>query len=132
MFFDSLPQLQRFGPEAVQATGAVCVVNAVVRLVFTLVCEAGKVLAYANKESIVVGGDLLMPSGQNLIVDSEHSAIFQCLITRTPLISREFGPHLLGWLFFGYSRAAQECLGRFGASNLEDVCRDYHRLRHAS
>lgn len=44
---------------------------------------AGKVLAYANKESIVVGGDLLMPlarPGQLIPVDSEHSAIFQCLV----------------------------------------------------
>ncbi len=45
--------------------------------------RADKVLAYANKESIVVGGDLLMPlarPGRLLPVDSEHSAIFQCLV----------------------------------------------------
>lgn len=45
--------------------------------------KAGKTLAYANKESIVVGGDLLMPlvrPGKLLPVDSEHSAIFQCLV----------------------------------------------------
>ena len=44
--------------------------------------KAGKRLAYANKESIVVAGDLLMPiaaPGQLIPVDSEHSAIFQCL-----------------------------------------------------
>lgn len=44
--------------------------------------RAGKRLALANKESLVVGGDLLMPlaaPGQLLPVDSEHSAIFQCL-----------------------------------------------------
>jgi len=50
----------------------------------------GKRLALANKESLVVGGDLLMPLAraalQNrgthalLPVDSEHSAIFQCLL----------------------------------------------------
>jgi 1-deoxy-D-xylulose-5-phosphate reductoisomerase len=42
---------------------------------------AGKALA--NKESLVVGGDLLMPMaapGQIVPVDSEHSAIFQCLL----------------------------------------------------
>ena len=44
----------------------------------------GKVLALANKESLVCAGDLLMgtikKSGGSLIpVDSEHSAIFQCL-----------------------------------------------------
>lgn len=44
--------------------------------------KAGKRLALANKESLVVGGDLLMPlasPGQMLPVDSEHNAIFQCL-----------------------------------------------------
>ncbi len=45
--------------------------------------RADKVLAYANKESIVCGGDLLMPlakPGRLIPVDSEHSAIFQCLV----------------------------------------------------
>ena len=46
---------------------------------------AGRRLALANKESLVTGGDLLMPlarsgRGELLPVDSEHSAIFQCLI----------------------------------------------------
>jgi 1-deoxy-D-xylulose-5-phosphate reductoisomerase len=53
--------------------------------------RAGKRLALANKESLVVGGELLMPlaggaertvsADSRLIpVDSEHSAIFQCLV----------------------------------------------------
>ena len=45
--------------------------------------RAGKTLAYANKESIVCGGELLMPlaaPGKLIPVDSEHSAIFQCLV----------------------------------------------------
>lgn len=46
--------------------------------------EAGKTVALANKESLVAGGHLVMPAvkrhGARLIpVDSEHSAIFQCL-----------------------------------------------------
>ena len=46
--------------------------------------EAGKKLALANKESLVVGGDLVMRLAQEkgvpiLPIDSEHSAIFQCL-----------------------------------------------------
>ena len=46
--------------------------------------EAGKDLALANKEALVSGGDLVMNAikrkGINLYpVDSEHSAIFQCL-----------------------------------------------------
>lgn len=40
-----------------------------------------KRLALANKESLVVGGDLLMPMSKNnlLPIDSEHGAIYQCL-----------------------------------------------------
>jgi 1-deoxy-D-xylulose-5-phosphate reductoisomerase len=46
--------------------------------------EKGKVVALANKETMVVAGDLItriaMQTGARLIpVDSEHSAIFQCL-----------------------------------------------------
>jgi 1-deoxy-D-xylulose-5-phosphate reductoisomerase len=64
-----------------------CVVNALVgaagiRAGYEAL-KAGKVLAYANKESIIVAGDLLMPMakpGMLIPVDSEHSAIFQCLV----------------------------------------------------
>ena len=51
---------------------------------------ANKRLALANKESLVVGGDLIMPLAYNLKkatgeekllpIDSEHGAIYQCLI----------------------------------------------------
>jgi 1-deoxy-D-xylulose-5-phosphate reductoisomerase len=44
--------------------------------------KAGNQLALANKESLVAGGDLVMPlakANQILPVDSEHSAIWQCL-----------------------------------------------------
>lgn len=51
--------------------------------------KANKRLALANKESLVVGGDLLMPLARKLAIDnsqemllpidSEHGAIFQCL-----------------------------------------------------
>jgi 1-deoxy-D-xylulose-5-phosphate reductoisomerase len=44
--------------------------------------KAGNQLALANKESLVAGGDLVMPLAkvnQILPVDSEHSAIWQCL-----------------------------------------------------
>ena len=39
--------------------------------------EAHKTIALANKETLVVAGDLIKPI---IPVDSEHSAIFQCLI----------------------------------------------------
>ena len=52
--------------------------------------RAGKVLALANKESLVVGGDLIIPLSKETTVelgrealmpiDSEHGAIYQCLI----------------------------------------------------
>ena len=46
--------------------------------------SAGKDIALANKETLVAGGPVVLPEvkkhGTNLIpVDSEHSAIFQCL-----------------------------------------------------
>ena len=46
--------------------------------------RAGKAIALANKETLVVAGELIMAlAGENnvpiLPVDSEHSAIFQCL-----------------------------------------------------
>lgn len=42
--------------------------------------ELNAVIALANKESLVCGGDLLMPKAGNIVpVDSEHSALWQCL-----------------------------------------------------
>ncbi len=46
--------------------------------------NAGKELAFANKETLVVGGELVMKmvkeKGVKLLpIDSEHSAIFQCI-----------------------------------------------------
>ncbi|MGN0302070.1 MAG: 1-deoxy-D-xylulose-5-phosphate reductoisomerase, partial [Anaerotardibacter sp.] len=49
--------------------------------------KAGKKLALANKESLVVGGDLLMPMSTPdtlLPIDSEHGAIYQCLLGEQP------------------------------------------------
>jgi 1-deoxy-D-xylulose-5-phosphate reductoisomerase len=51
--------------------------------------QAGKRVALANKESLVMGGELVMAAasrnhGELVPVDSEHSAILQCLAGRTP------------------------------------------------
>ncbi|GIH29461.1 1-deoxy-D-xylulose 5-phosphate reductoisomerase [Acrocarpospora phusangensis] len=49
--------------------------------------EAGRVLALANKESLIIGGPLvkrLAKPGQLLPVDSEHSALAQCLWASGP------------------------------------------------
>ncbi len=47
--------------------------------------DAGKIIALANKETLVVAGDIVMHKAFEkkvpvIPVDSEHSAIFQCLI----------------------------------------------------
>jgi 1-deoxy-D-xylulose-5-phosphate reductoisomerase len=77
------------GPEAVAEVAAwPCdiVLNAVtgaVGLAATLAAlDAGRVLALANKESLIMGGPLVAARaapGQIVPVDSEHSAIAQCL-----------------------------------------------------
>ncbi len=71
--------------------------------------RAGHKLALANKESLVVGGELVMPLAREtgatiLPVDSEHCAIFQCLRAGAPseisriLLTASGGP------FFGYTK----------------------------
>lgn len=50
--------------------------------------EAGKMIALANKETLVVAGDIVMQRAVEkrvpiIPVDSEHSAIFQCLVGET-------------------------------------------------
>src|SRR6185437_3833212 len=50
--------------------------------------EKGKAIALANKETLVVAGDLVMQLAVEkrvpvIPVDSEHSAIFQCLVGET-------------------------------------------------
>lgn len=52
--------------------------------------RAGKTIALANKETLVVAGDLITELAQQyrtpiLPVDSEHSAIFQCLEMNNPI-----------------------------------------------
>jgi len=74
--------------EAAAAAGADMVVSAMVGaagLLPTLdAIEAGKAIALANKETLVMAGGIVLRKaaerGVNIIpVDSEHSAIFQCL-----------------------------------------------------
>ena len=54
--------------------------------------ENGKIIALANKETLVVAGDIVMRTAAEnkapvIPVDSEHSAIFQCLVgeNRNPI-----------------------------------------------
>jgi len=84
-----------FGPEAIEELTALpqadYVLNALVGAAGLrasyLTLKQGKCLALANKESLVVGGDLIMPLASHdtlLPVDSEHSAIYQCLVGEHP------------------------------------------------
>lgn len=68
--------------------------------------EAGKAIALANKETLVAGGDLVMASAKKmhcpiLPVDSEHSAIFQCMEERPETIEKIIltasGGPFFGW-----------------------------------
>ena len=74
--------------EAAAAEEAEIVVTAVVGMIgirpTIAAMEAGKDIALANKETLVTAGHIIMPLAEEkhvriLPVDSEHSAIFQCL-----------------------------------------------------
>ena len=81
------------GPEAIAVLAANPEVDIVVHAVVGAAglrasfaaAEAGKRIALANKESLVVGGDLLMEAvrrgGASILpIDSEHSAVFQAML----------------------------------------------------
>lgn len=93
------------GPQDGWATGAECLVEAATRpdvdvvvngvvgaagLEATLAAlRAGKRVALANKETLVMAGDLVTAAaregkGSLVPVDSEHSAVLQCLAGHTP------------------------------------------------
>ena len=79
---------------------------------------AGKRLALANKESLVVGGDLLMPlaePGQLIPVDSEHSAIYQCYLGENPQEAHCIWLTCSGGPFFGKTRDELELVTRADA-----------------
>ncbi len=72
---------------------------------------AGRRLALSNKESLVVGGEILMPmcaEGQMLPVDSEHSAIFQCLLGERERDVKRIWITASGGPFRGKTRAELE------------------------
>ena len=75
--------------DAASIPGADCVITAVVGMVGlkpTLAAiRAGKRIGLANKETLVCAGDLVMAEAEKyhaeiIPVDSEHSAIYQCLM----------------------------------------------------
>ncbi|MFF3401187.1 1-deoxy-D-xylulose-5-phosphate reductoisomerase [Streptomyces sp. NPDC002659] len=70
--------------------------------------EAGRTLALANKESLIVGGPLvkaLAKPGQIIPVDSEHAALFQALAAGTRADVRKLVVTASGGPFRGRTRA---------------------------
>lgn len=120
------PELQvRKGPQAparlVRETEAEIVLNAIVGFAgleaSLAALEEGRVLALANKESLVCAGSLLREVARRrgaliLPVDSEHSALFQLVAAAgaeavaTLLITASGGP------FRGYDRSRLRSVGR--------------------
>ena len=99
--------------EAAAESTSDTVLNAIVGIAGLLpsiaALDSGKNLALANKESLVTGGEILISKAKEknlkiIPVDSEHSAIFQCLEGNTGnnkiskiLLTASGGP------FFGYN-----------------------------
>ena len=103
--------------EAIADTAADTVVNSILGeagLAPTLATiEAGKRLALANKESLVIAGDIVMSRarerGTEIIpVDSEHSAIFQSLKSGRQSELRRIILTASGGPFYGYTREQLE------------------------
>ena len=106
-----------FGEEAVAALAELpdvdVVIVALVGAIGVWSCEralrAGKRVGLANKESLVIAGDLIMPlaarSGELIPVDSEHSAIFQCYRGEKADQAHAIWLTCSGGPFFGRSRA---------------------------
>jgi 1-deoxy-D-xylulose-5-phosphate reductoisomerase len=78
--------------------------------------KAGKAVALANKESLVAGGHLVMKAAFEyhaplLPVDSEHSAIFQCLSGENATVEKLILT-ASGGPFFNYTRQMLEHIGK--------------------
>ncbi|WP_424211513.1 1-deoxy-D-xylulose-5-phosphate reductoisomerase [Streptomyces sp. BI20] len=103
------------GPEAAaELAGSAChtVLNGItgsIGLAPTLAAlRAGRTLALANKESLIVGGPLvkeLAAPGQIIPVDSEHAALFQALAAGTRADVRKLVVTASGGPFRGRTRA---------------------------
>ena len=101
--------------ELVETTNADVVVNGItgsIGLAPTLAAlRTGKTLALANKESLIVGGRLvteLAKPGQIVPVDSEHSALAQCLLAGETAQVRKLILTASGGPFRGWSREQLE------------------------
>jgi 1-deoxy-D-xylulose-5-phosphate reductoisomerase len=89
--------------------------------------EAGKDIALANKETLVVGGELIMRKAAehrvNIIpVDSEHSAIFQCLAGEEGNAVEKIVLTASGGPFLGKSKKDLELVSPEDALNHPNWC----------
>ena len=101
--------------EMVERLSADVVVNGItgsIGLAATLATlKTGKTLALANKESLIVGGKLVTEAaapGQIVPVDSEHSALAQCLLGGTKSEVQKLILTASGGPFRGWSREQLE------------------------
>jgi 1-deoxy-D-xylulose-5-phosphate reductoisomerase len=111
---EALPEILA-GPDAATALAASdchTVLNGItgsIGLAPTLAAlEAGRTLALANKESLIVGGPLVKAvakPGQIIPVDSEHAALFQALASGTRAEVRKLVVTASGGPFRGRSKA---------------------------
>ncbi len=113
-----LPVRIRYGEggleEAATLAGVDCIITAVVGMVGlkpTLAAiRAGKRIGLANKETLVCAGELVMAEAEKygaqiVPVDSEHSAIFQCLMgSHSPAEVEKIILTCSGGPFFGKNR----------------------------
>ena len=89
--------------------------------------RAGKDIALANKETLVVGGDLVIRSAiENNVniypVDSEHSAIFQCIVGEEMNPIEKIILTASGGPFLGKDRAYLQHVTREEALNHPNWC----------
>lgn len=99
----------------IESTDADVVVNGItgsIGLAPTLATlRTGKTLALANKESLIVGGQLVKDAaapGQIVPVDSEHSALAQCLLAGQPSEVKKLILTASGGPFRGFTRERLE------------------------
>ncbi|MFE9255986.1 1-deoxy-D-xylulose-5-phosphate reductoisomerase [Streptomyces sp. NPDC006879] len=114
---EPLPEILAGADAATQVAASPChtVLNGItgsIGLAPTLAAlRAGRTLALANKESLIVGGPLvkaLAEPGQIIPVDSEHAALFQALAAGTRAEVRKLVVTASGGPFRGRSRAELE------------------------
>ena len=131
---------ERAATELVEATDADVVLNGItgsIGLEPTLAAlRAGRILALANKESLVAGGSLVTAAaapGQIVPVDSEHSALAQCLRGGAPDEVARLVVTASGGPFRGRTRGADGRRHRragAGPPHLGDGPGRHHQLGH--